>query len=460
MWTPDLATATGARYRAIVDALTADVERGRLRDGDRLPTHRDLAYRLGVTVGTVTRAYTEAERRGLVQGEVGRGTYVRRQGLRSTSFMMDPATTGAAPIDLSLNYPARSGDEALFAAALNKLAASNELGSLLEYQPHRGMAQHRAAGAEWVGHAGMAASPEQVIVTAGAQHAMTVAFAGLTQPGDVVLSEALTYPGMKAAANLLRLRLHGVAMDGHGVLPEAFEAACRAQRPKALYCMPNIQNPTGALMPEARRREIAAIARKHRVAVVEDDIYSFLLDETPPPLASLAGELGYYLTSVSKCIAPGLRTGFLVVPPGPQANFAAAVRTTMWMASPLSAELTARWLVDGTAMRQVEAHRAEAIIRQEMARARLTGFDYAAHPRGYHGWLTLPPGWLADDFTAQARQKGVLLTAAEAFAVSRPTPHAVRLCLGAARSRGDLNRALDIVAELLQAGPQAQLSVV
>ncbi|HZF36691.1 MAG TPA: winged helix-turn-helix domain-containing protein, partial [Candidatus Angelobacter sp.] len=83
IWQPDLNSVSGPRYLAIVDALAFDLDNGKLRAGDRLPTHRDLAYRLGVTVGTVTRAYSEAERRGLIKGEVGRGTYIRDRSGRS-----------------------------------------------------------------------------------------------------------------------------------------------------------------------------------------------------------------------------------------------------------------------------------------------------------------------------------------------------------------------------------------
>ena len=464
IWTPDLNGRGGPRYVAIADALAADIQAGRIARGARLPTHRDLAYRLGVTVGTISRAYAEAERRGLIGGEVGRGTFVRDLSAAVPSFtMVEHGSTGTAeakPVDLSLNLPVRHESDALLSATLTELARQPGISALLDYQPHRGLPRHRAAGADWIKRAGLSLSADQVVLTAGAQHAMMAAFGALTRPGDLVVTEALTYPGMKTLANLLHLRLQGLAMDEEGLRPDSFEAACRTASPRVLYCLPNIQNPTGVLMSEERRRAIARIAEAHEVAVVEDDVYGFLAEDAPPPLATHLPQSGYYISSASKAMAPGLRTGFLGVPAGTEAIFAAAVRTTTWMAAPLGAEITARWIFDGTSHRLVQGHRAESAARQEIARRILSAFDYTAYPTAFHGWLVLPEPWRSEEFTAQARLKGVLVTPGEAFAVTRPGVQAVRLCLGGAPTRADLERGLHILVDLLQTAPDAYLSIV
>jgi DNA-binding transcriptional MocR family regulator len=462
IWLPDIATLPGARYVAIAEALAQDIDSGKLHAGDRLPTHRDLAYRLGVTVGTVTRAYNEAARRGLVGGEVGRGTFVRDHGRTPVpSLLAEAPLPGEAGgmIDLSVNMSVPAEGERLLAGTLARLAQEPGLGALLGYQPHRGTARHRAAGAAWLSRRGLAVDAERVIVTAGGQHAMLTAFAGLARAGDLVLAEALTYPGMKSLAGLLQLRLQGVAMDADGLLPEAFEAACRAGNPRALYCMPHLQNPTGIQMPLERRRAIAAIAAAHGVAIVEDDVYGFL-GEALPSLASLAPEVGYYLTSTSKSLAPGLRIGYLTTPPGRQGAFVGAVRTSTWMAPPLMAEIATRWIEDGTADRLAAEARAESSARQAMARAQLAGWRWRAHPTGFHGWLELPEPWRAEDVAAAARTRGVLVAPASAFAVGRPAGEAIRICLCATPSRAQLERALAIVAELLAGGPDVVPSIV
>lgn len=460
IWQPDLNSVSGPRYLAIVDALAIDLDTGKLSAGDRLPTHRDLAYRLGITVGTVTRAYAEAERRGLIKGEVGRGTYIRDRSAPSLPVHTQDIPVGDSVIDLSMNFPTRPGADALIADALQGMGASGGLGYLLDYHPHRGRADHRAAGAAWVKRHGLDVPAERIILTAGGQHGMAVVLGTLAGPGDVVLTESVTYPGVKAIADLFRFELSGLAMDAQGILPDAFEKACRTGRPRALFCMPSLQNPSGAHMPGERRREIAAIARRHGVAIVEDDIYGFLVKDGPAPLVTHAPELGFYLASLSKAIAPGLRIGYAVVPPEALQRVTASVRATTIMASPPMAELASRWIADGTGERLGTLYRNEAIARQPIAREMLHGLPYAAHPAGLHCWLTLPDHWSPAHFTAEVRQRGVIISPADVFAVGKPVPRAVRICLAAARDRDELRRALGIIADLARGTPDYQQSVI
>jgi DNA-binding transcriptional MocR family regulator len=305
---------------------------------------------------------------------------------------------------------------------------------------------------------GLAADPGRVLVSSGSQHGMTAVFAALLAPGDLVLTEALTYPGMKALAGLLSLRLQGVSMDADGLRPDALAAACRAGAARALYCMPSLQNPTTAMMPEARRREVAAVAREHGLLVVEDDVHGHLPARAPRPLAALAPEIAIYLNGTSKSLAPGLRVGFIVAPEPLVGRLAAAIRGTTWMAAPLMAEVASRWIRDGTAAAAVARKRDEAAARQELAARVLLGASLQAHPAAYHLWLHLPGSWSAEAFADAARARGVVVTPAAAFAApparaGRPAlPAAVRVCLGAAADRGALERGLRVLAGLLQSG--------
>jgi len=463
IWEPEISEHSGPRYRAIADAVAEDLANGRLRPGARLPTHRALAERLGVTVGTVSRAYAEAARRGLVTGEVGRGTFVRQPTDRyiplGGAFAQDSGL-----VDLSVNHPPIPEKEArrgALQATLAALAAREDLGRLMAYPPDGGNMAHREAGAEWIRRSGLDAQPENVLVCSGSQHAVATVLATILEPGDLVLTEALTYPGMKAVANLLHLRLKGLAMDEQGLLPDAFEAACRNAKPRALYCVPTIQNPTASVMTSERRAQIAMIAQRHGVAVVEDDIHALLTEDPPPPLSAFAPEISYSITSTSKVLTPGLRIGFLLAPPGMVERLAAGIRATTWAAAPLMAEIASAWIRDGTADLILDDRRREAAARQKLARKVLAGADYRAHPRGYFIWLRLPDPWRSESFTAQLRTRGTLVTPAEAFVVGRGTmPHAVRVCLGAVASRATLERALRVVAQALQGPMDTSFPVV
>jgi len=174
----------------------------------------------------------------------------------------------------------------------------------------------------------------RVLLTAGAQHAMEVTFATIARRGDLVLTEELTYSGMKALSNHLGFHVRGLPMDADGLRPDAVEDACRAGA-SALYTMPTLQNPTGTIMCEGRRREVAAIAARHDVAIVEDDRYGFYATNSDvPPLASMASGPSYFISRVSKSLVPGVRIGYLLVPAGMGARVNAAIFASTVMASP------------------------------------------------------------------------------------------------------------------------------
>lgn len=456
-WVPDLSRFRGPRYKAIADALAADIEQNRLPSGTRLPTHRDLAYRLKVTVGTVTRAYSEAEKRGLIGGEVGRGTFVRPR-----LDAVPPQALGNSDnlIDLAINVSANnSGSEAdALRQTLADIGAQGGVEPFLAYQPHLGMADHRAAMARFIARPGFEPEPETVFLTSGAQHALLMALSAVAAPGDTIACDALTYGGLKSAARLMHLRTKGLPSDEDGILPEAFDAACREGLVKALYCMPTLQNPTAIIWSAQRRAEIAALAQRHRVAVLEDDVYGFLVPEAPLPMRSYAPDQVYYLNSTSKSLAAGLRIGALVAPTEAAARIATGVRTTVWMAPPLMAEIVKRWVNDGTTERLIAEKRSEGAARQAIARRALADYGLsprACHPNAYHMWLNLPEGWRDDVLIPAARREGVILSPTSAFCVGRTVSDGIRLALGTPRSRADVEKGFHALGRLLGRDRQA-----
>ena len=458
-WQPDLEGHSGPRYAAIADALAADLANGRFEPGDRLPTHRDLAWRLGVTVGTVSRAYAEAERRGLVSGEVGRGTFVRGSQAPESYFVhdeRDPAT-----IDLGLALPPPGSCDRYLGPALKALAEDPRVAALLTYQPGAGRTEHRAAGAEWLARRGFQVPAERVILTNGGNHGIAVALAATTRPGDRLLIERLSYAVIQPIARMLGLRLEGLAADENGILPEAVAAACRAGDARALYCIPTLQNPTTSIMPEERRHAIAEAADRHDLAVLEDDTFAHLVDQAPPALTSLLPERGYYITSLSKTLAPGLRVGYVAGPARAIENLTGAVRATCMMASPIPAEIASRWIRDGTAVDILESNRRELSARREHALEILGAWDMDCPPGSQYAWLRLPEPWRAADFAAAAERANVIVVPAGHFAVGRQeVEHGVRIGLGPPRTRADLETGLTRLAELLRDGPGQSFSTI
>jgi DNA-binding transcriptional MocR family regulator len=258
---------------------------------------------------------------------------------------------------------------------------------------------------------------------------------------------------------MLHLQLQGIPMDEHGVSAEGFEAACRSSHPRALFCMTNLQNPTGVTMPLGRRKEIATIAAAHDVALIEDDVNGFLPATHEPPLAELAPAHTYYVTGTSKSLAPGLRIGYVVPPRDRLERIAATIRASTWLTSPLLAELVTEWIESGEADGMVQWKRSETAVRHRMAKE-IIGRWLAPAPVSFHLWLPLPEPWRTESFVAQARARGVMVTPSQEFMVGRNTaPHAVRVCLGATLSRERLAEGLRRLAVLLEQGPEPVLAV-
>lgn len=453
-----------ARYRQIVGELSEQIRSGAIRPGERMPTHRDLAYTHGLSLGTATRVYAELIELGLVTGEVGRGTFARAPvAAHASTFHFDREAPSV--VDLSRNFMVLDGQAAELAQATAR-ALEHEADDLLHYQPHAGRERDRAAGAAWLaaGSAGrLPADAGRILICNGGQHGLTLALLAATRPGDAVAVEAYTYPGLKVLADVLRVELVPIGLDDEGMIPAELDAACHRHRVRLVYCMPTLQNPLGLVMPEQRRQDIAAVARRHDLRIVEDDAYGFLVDPPPPPLSSFAPERSYYLRTASKSLAPGLRVAYLLVPAEDVARLTVIVRATTWTTAPLMAQVVTGWINDGTAERLIAGKRAEARRRQELAAEALRGYAHGGHPSGLHLWLTLPAGCRTDDFLVAARERNVLVSPASLFKVgdpALPTPQAVRLCLGAPRRRDDLQRALAILADILGQRAQALIGAV
>lgn len=428
IWSPRLPDSDAPIYARIADALERDVRAGMLVAGSQLPTHRHLARELGITPVTVTRAYAEAARRGLVESSTGRGTFVRAR--RDGAAAAPPAET-----DLStniINVPVPSPSPLVLERAAEALVTST-------YGP--ASERHRAAGAAWIGRR---TDPSRVLVTAGAQHALFVAFAAATRPGDVVMTEEVTYHGTKAVASLLGVRLEALPMDRYGIEPAALERACRARVSRVLYVNPSLHNPTGLVTPEKRRRELATVAELYGLTIVEDDILSFLLDTTPPPIAAFAPERTMFLTGLGKALAPAMRVGFLTAPDELLAKAQAALAASVLLVSPVLAEIATTWIEDGTALRLREKKREEVALRNRIAREIVPRASGDA--RSPHLWVQLPKRWSADAFAEEARRRRVRVASGASFAVGEAVPRAVRISIAAPATVAELESALHVLA--------------
>jgi DNA-binding transcriptional MocR family regulator len=432
-------------YIAIVEAMEDDIRAGRLNLTDRLPPQRELAKLLDLNYATISRAYSEAQRRGLVYSRVGQGTFICRP-------RVPTAARGAAGrVDMTMNLPPEPDDPLLeerMARGLRVL--ETDIHGLLRYQEFGGSDESREAGIGWLARRGIAVSRACLLVAPGAQTALLAVLSTLAKPGDVVLCESLTYPGLRAAAAQFGIRLVGLTMDDEGICAAAFRRACMEHHPKALYCNPTLLNPTTHTISLARREALVQLARQHGVPIIEDDAYGFLPEHSPAPFAALAPELTYYVTGFAKYLGAGLRVAYMAAPDARRAaRLSTTLRAMSVMASPFTVALATQWVLDGTAEAALLAVRSESRERQRLAGSILRGAQLRTHAEAFHLWLSLPAQWSRTSFAAHLRTHDVHVAVSDTFCVHDTPPDAVRLCLGGAATRSDTQRALELVADAL-----------
>lgn len=443
-WIGRLDPAAGPRYLQIVAQLEQAVANGLLRPGDRLPPQRRLAEHLAVDLTTVTRAFGEARERGLIDAVTGRG-----------SFISARQEQEGPPLDLSMTIPPapkglRLGE--LMQRGIAEILARSDADQLMNYHGGAGSLAERAAGAAWLAPLLGMVPPQRIAVAPGAQTGLNAMLSLLAQPGDTILMEPLTYPGLIGAARQRGLSVVPVASDNAGPLPDALEETADRHGAKLFALTPTLQNPTCITIPERRRQDLVAIARRCDLILIEDDPYSLLAGDAPVPLAALAPERTWHVATLSKVLTPGLRTAFVVMPEGADsAPFLAALRATALMPAPLMTALAAHWIRIGTAKDLLDGVRREAAERQSLAREILP-VTMLGHPHALHVWQPLPAPWARDRLIERAREVGLGVMAADAFSTGGVAPDAIRIALGAIPERARLAEALGLLARLIREG--------
>jgi len=452
-WKPSLQDDGLPRYMALARAIEEDIKTGRIQIGDRLPPQRELAQSLGIHFTTVARGYVEAQSRGLIESKVGQGTFVTArtpQSAASPSF-------SPRPVDLTMNLPPEPSDPELverMQAGVDYL--SRDIVSILRYQGFGGTDEDKEAAVQWLGRRAMNPPAERVFVTPGAHAAILATLLILCEKGDTVLCDQITYPGIRSIAAQLGLNLVGVPMDGSGIEPNALRDAFKTLQPKALYLNPTLQNPTTITIPLHRRQEVAALAEEFGVPIIEDDAYGFIpaRGQQPAPFATIVPQLTWHIAGLSKCLGAGLRLAFVIVPDTRSGwSLASTMRASTVMASPLTAALATKWIVDGTATKLVRFIRAETAERFKIATQILPEGSYRGDPMGFSLWLMLPKLWTRTAFVEHMRSTGIGVVSSDAFVVGGKPPEAVRMCIGGPTSRQQIRSALDYAAHAMDEAP-------
>jgi DNA-binding transcriptional MocR family regulator len=435
-----------SEYLRLADIIAAEIADGALKPGDRLPPQRSFAYERKIAVSTASRVYAELLRRGLVVGEVGRGTFISGDARRGAAAPSEPRSVR---IDLEFNFPILPDQTALIARSLDGLEKPAALEAALRPATSVGTPAIRSVAAAHLSQGAWSPAPEQLVFTGNGRQGIAAALATVVPTGGRCGVEALTYPFIKGIAARLGIALVPLAMDEGGVRPDSVQKAHREAHLSAIYVQPVIQNPLGTTMAPTRRADLLRTVEKLNLPVIEDNVYGFLDDE--PPLAALAADSCIVIDSLSKKVAPGLALGFIVPPRRLRETVMASVRSGGWTASGFAFAAAQRMMNDGVVAELSRLKRLDARARQKLAADRLSGFEIRTNGKCYHLWLTLPAHWRSQTFVAAAARRDIALTPSTTFAVTPGhAPNAVRLAL-AAPSMDQLDAGLRTLAAMLSA---------
>lgn len=461
-WLPSLKEGRGPLYVRLADQIEADITAGILPPGAKLPPQRDLAYDIKVTIGTIGRAYALVRERGLVSGEVGRGTYVLPQheepandghdrvvsAFSGTRTPVPPAgklrfDTTAAP-DVGQSGPI----ETFLSRTVRDYR--DEISSYTRVVPDR----WKEAGRKWLSNGNWMPALDNVVPVLGAHAGIMSVIHSISQPGDYIGFEELTYAHVSRAAAMSGRRIVTVACDNEGLVPDDMERVCAQKHPKAFFLMPSAQNPTAATLSTERRKAIADIARKYNVWLIEDNLYGAMTEDGLPFLAELAPDKTFHIGGLSKSVAAGVRGGWVACP----AHFSPRVNITHKLSTGgipfLLFELCSSLVLSGTAStirRQVLAENRE---RERLVEAIFGGFDINHQSGAPFFWLRLPEPWHAGTYKQAAFDRDILIDDEDEFKPARSdrVHHAVRVGYSSPQSRKDVENGLKTLKALLDAG--------
>ncbi len=450
-------------HQALLLQISSAIEQGELKAGEKLPTHRQLASLLGIAVATVTKVYKEAERKGLIIGKVGKGSFISSCPVLPHAIKANDLKS----INLSIIKPQVNISNKQLTDQIKQLSEQSQLSDLMDYNMAGGSLTDHQAAIHWLSTQGVLLEGKKVSICSGAQHGLMVLMNTLTEYGDCIAVEEFCYPGIISLAEQFGRKLIPVAMDDEGMNPKSLENAIAQHDIRLIIVVASHQNPTASVMSIKRRKAIADIVIKHDIWLVDDDVYGFLSPELPA-ISNLAPEHGFYLSSLSKCIFPGLRVGFIVFPEAFKQRIEATIRNTIWMPVPLTLAIAAKLIFSGQALAIQHQQRDIACKRQVIARHIFNDdellVNISAQMNSFHLWLILPEYWRSEDFSKVLEERGVLVSNADYFKVKSTainskatkvlnsfTPHsAVRISLMAAKSEDELKFALHLIKKLLK----------
>lgn len=437
-------------YVKIADTVAERIRTGELRTGERLPPQRNFAYENGIANSTAGRVYAELVKRGLIEGEVGRGSYVRAWPPQADQLTLLEIRKDVA-IDMENSYPLLPGQSKMMANALESLIRPESLEKAIlpiAVMDDDYLTLHKKIASRFLGSGGWQPNPDFILFPGCGRQAIGSAITALVPAGGRLGVEELTYPILKGLADNLGRKLIPISVDHEGMVPEALLSTHKAKALDAVYIQPTLHNPTGVSMSVERRKAIAQFVCEQELAIIEDQVYRFLQSRNLPSIAKFAPDHVVLIDSLSKRVAPGLSVGFVAAPE----RYASAISVVMmqlgWVAGAFSIEAVTRWISDGTIEKMDALKRDDIARRQIIARGILKEHATGCSKQASYLWVELPTCWESDRFALAAKQIGIAVAPGSAFGIGF-APNAVRVSI-TTPSVDELDYSLRQIRSLLQ----------
>ncbi len=434
-------------YVQIADRIAEQIATGALPLGTRLPPQRTFAFDEGIAVSTASRVYEELTRRGLVTGEIGRGTFVSNRFAPLDPSLQEPSGTG---IDLEIMFRLSTNARERIASSTSWFFKAGMAETAVTPPSARANLSARATFADLTSERGHEVAPDDIFLSGNGKQAIAATFSALAPRGGRIAVETLTYPFAIATARMLGIELVPLPLDDQGLVPSTLDQAA-ASGLNAVYLQPTLQSPLVVTMTESRREHIAQVLRKHNLPAIEDRVYGFL--KPTRPLAAFAPDHVIQIDSISKRLMPGLSLGIIACPERFRDAIGRSLRSGGWMAPSLSVALAKHWIEDEVVAFVETSKRRDAEAMFNIARNAFAALEYQSSPEALHGWLSLPGHWRAESFVSACAELGIAVAPGSAFAVGKSVaPTGVRI----AYSAPDISTwtyALDEVAKLASSEP-------
>lgn len=449
-WKPDKKALKRPFYKSLASLLEQDITNGFLAPGTKLPPQRELADFLDLNFTTITRAYKICEVKGLIYAVTGNGTFVAPNATRSITISADKT---ANSIDLGFVASFEQTND-IVTETIQKTVNKSYLEQLLNYNDPTGIPHQKTAAINWMESFGIHADQDHIAIVSGAQNALAIALAALFEPGNRIATDLYTYSNFIELAKMFHIKLVPIPGDQFGMLPDELEKQCCQINIDGIFLMPSCNNPTTIMMSDIRKQELAAVIRKHRLILIEDDIHAFLtagiISDYRQPMFHLLPGQSVYICGTSKSICSGLRVAYMVYGDAfrekiPQAIFNINVKT-----SSFDAEIITELILSGKAHEIVSRKKQLAQTANDIYSEYFPLRKDVGHPLSLYRWLPIKGHNDALQLESDLKRRGIRVFHSNRFQSGQTTPDMyLRIALSSTNSFDELKIGLGILKQYL-----------